>query len=351
MTSMSRHAWQRFVAAERKYSAAAARLREKGCDQVIRSALSTGEEFRAAIVFLADRRPRRFLSDNLDLLLPLAVQGGWEQGIVRDLLGLVDPATLRSALPGLVDRVVDGPGDRYLELLGLMTLLKSLGEAALLHRVTRTALASDDPDVREAAEDFQDTRSSAGVAAGGGHASAGGGTCGSAATSGDGHRTGVWAARRDDSTPAPRDVRRAWSEFVRAWRDLGAARRGLMDTDFAREASTGLTRDDERPVVVRLLVYLFSSSDPPGPTIVRSILWGVDESLRDTVLDLLTDEIVNDPLNQQRAFVELLPLLLGFGHETALARAVAYGARSTNAEIRAAARAVGGGSATEAKAG
>lgn len=75
-------------------------------------------------------------------------------GKARRILHVLDPTELRSLLAPMVDAFLADPDMGWQEFRGLAMRLDRPGLEDLLTRVTAAAAESDNPDVREVAEDF-----------------------------------------------------------------------------------------------------------------------------------------------------------------------------------------------------
>src|SRR5690348_15948575 len=108
MTDDTYRAWEHFRAADTELADAAGRLREAPYGPALAAALAGAGGLRAAVEFLRHGcpDPAGFAADKLDVLLPLAIEGGLEQGDVRDVVDRVDKAAVSAALPALVARTV-----------------------------------------------------------------------------------------------------------------------------------------------------------------------------------------------------------------------------------------------------
>jgi hypothetical protein len=151
--------WREYLAADEEYERADRRLRTTDYGPAVVGALAEGPDVDAAVEFLSVHRPLEVVHRCLDVLLPLAVEGGSEQGDVLRLVFAADRSEVSSALPRLVARVVSGPNEgdaACLAYYGLMDLLDRLEERQLLHYVVRAARRSPDPEVHSSADDFDD---------------------------------------------------------------------------------------------------------------------------------------------------------------------------------------------------
>jgi hypothetical protein len=326
---MKAGAWEQTAAADSDFVDASWRLAETDYGPTLRHVFMTapGGDFHAAVAFLARHRPAGFIRDNLDLLLPLAIQGGAEQMDVREVVESADRGAVRSALPALVDRVIHGQGDRYLEFVGLMSLLERLHETALLIRVVQAARQCADPDVREAAENH------AGVITADADADAD-----DENDNDTGTPAPVAAAGRP---PTPPGDHTAWRRYVEARHRLGAARRYLMETDFAIDVSRRLSRGADLPAGARLLAFLLATLRTADHDAAGRILASTADRHRAELVRLLVTEIMDNPNHQATTFGNLLRLLDDLGYDEALAQALDLGLDAHNDEVRTTAQTFG----------
>jgi hypothetical protein len=89
-----------------------------------------------------------------DALLPLALRSKPYVAIVRELLRSLGPGWLSANARDFVERTLSSPDATDEEFHRLAELLVELDEPELLKMVVDAAGRSDDPDIREIAEDY-----------------------------------------------------------------------------------------------------------------------------------------------------------------------------------------------------
>ncbi|WSQ07150.1 hypothetical protein OG604_05060 [Streptomyces sp. NBC_01231] len=153
----------RFVAEERlrgvEQDRAAARQRLLGSDvvPVLRESLRTGRGSLAVLDLLRDvgtDRPdvvQSLLPELYECCLSVNKPGIWGREVVSALAGSV---AVHDELAPLVERTLVDEVTDVLAMRALVMLLDDLGDAALMTRWRRAALASPDVDVREIVEEY-----------------------------------------------------------------------------------------------------------------------------------------------------------------------------------------------------
>jgi hypothetical protein len=303
MTDDTLAAWEQFRAADTKLAEAVRRLREAPYAPVLRRALAGGGDFRAAVEFLLHGcpDPAEFAAANLDVLLPLAIEGGTEQRDVRELVGRVDMATVSAALPALVARVI--PRGDYLEYSGLLDLLSDLHEVDLLRVVVTAARASGDPELREAAEPYE------GAA---------------------GPVPALPAAPPPVPVPAPAPLPE-WDAYVAARHAYGLALMAMARTDPAAVLPAALADSRQEGAALHYLAILAARREDGT---VRAVLRGVPPDRTPAVLAGLADAFLADShLWRVEAYQSLLTLLADLD-EDAFRRAVDKGRSNPDRHLR-----------------
>jgi hypothetical protein len=311
--------WRRFVACDGELVAAGRQLLESDHGPVLLEALSGGEEFRAAVDFVARYRPHPFVVNALDLLLPLAIEGGIEQVDAAEVVETADRAAVRSALGPLVERVLMGSGDQYLEYAGLIDLLDRLGEAVLLRRVVDAARHSDDPEVRELVADHPGTGVEDQPVS---HHE----------TFEGGHQRRPAAAKVSGAAAAR--ARQALRRYARAWRRHNTASFALKESGFVDHVPRRLSEGADLAAGARFLSSLLAEVNDRGPRSAIRVVAATAEPYRAQLLDLLVDEVLDDPRDQRRSLGALLWLLVESGEDALLTRVVAARRRSANLHSR-----------------
>ncbi|WP_405608352.1 hypothetical protein [Streptomyces sp. NBC_00076] len=153
----------RFVAEERlrevEQDRAAARQRLLGSDvvPVLRESLRTGRGSLAVLDLLRDvgtDRPdvvQSLLPELYECCLSVNKPGIWGREVVSALAGSV---AVHDEIAPLVERTLVDEVTDVLAMRALAMLLDNLGDAALMARWRRAALASPDVDVREIVEEY-----------------------------------------------------------------------------------------------------------------------------------------------------------------------------------------------------
>jgi hypothetical protein len=116
----------------------------------LRDALASDErQWALYLLLLAD-------TDLVSELLPELVAAGFRPRdalLVREILGRLPRAVLQSQLPPVIrDRIRNAEDDEFRRLA---ELLKHLGLSGQLADLVAVAKASDDPNIRQVAEDFE----------------------------------------------------------------------------------------------------------------------------------------------------------------------------------------------------
>lgn len=148
----SETAWQKFTDAERAMIEARMALIATDWEPVVRRALSTSDKETALrlLQILPDERTRPFA----DALLPLALRSKPYVGVVRQLLASLGPGWMSANARDFVEQTISSPNATEEEFHRLAELLDELNEPDLLKMVVDAARRSDDPDIREVAEDY-----------------------------------------------------------------------------------------------------------------------------------------------------------------------------------------------------
>jgi hypothetical protein len=310
------NAWRRFVACDAELVVAGQQLLESDHGPVLLEALKGGEEFRAAVNFIARYRPHPFVVNALDLLLPLAIQGGIEQVDVAEVVETADRVAVRSALGTLVERVLLGSGDQYLEFAGLLELLDRLGEAVLLRRVVDAARHSDDPEVRELVADHAPRTDVEEQPV----------SHRETLDSGDQRRP---AAAHVSGAAAAR-AQQALRRYARAWRTHNTELFALTQSRSVDHASRRLSEGADLPAGARFLSSLLADVRDIGLRLAIRLVAATAEPYRAQLLDLLVDEVLDDPRNRRRRLGALLWLLVESREDALLTRVVTARRRSAN---------------------
>lgn len=145
-------AWRRFTDAEREMIGARMALVATDWEPVVRRALSTADKETALrlLQLLPDDRTVPFA----DALLPLALRSKPYVAIVRELLRSLGPGWMSANARDFVEQTISSPDATEEEFHRLAELLVELNEPELLKMVVDAAGRSDDPDIREVAEDY-----------------------------------------------------------------------------------------------------------------------------------------------------------------------------------------------------
>ncbi|MGW0434801.1 hypothetical protein ACWDV4_19970 [Micromonospora sp. NPDC003197] len=279
--------WQRYLAADRGLREAVTRLLAVDYARTLRAALLGGPDFPAAVELLVHHVSTSYVTEHLDVVLPLAIEGGLEQADVRRRLDSVDPAAVRAALPALVGRVLHGTGDQYLEYVGLLDLLAGLGERHLFHAVLAAARAADDEEIQEAAEPYEGERIDP-------------------------------ATVVVPPSPPPIDLRRPaelvpqWSAYVAALREQRLAQGAVEETPREEFLPAALCDPGQRDVALRYLAVLVGRGDYQGADVlVRRVLAALPEADRSEVLTALAEGFLDEPSRWRAEGYRSLLWLLG----------------------------------------
>lgn len=303
---MTGSAWKAFQAAYDDQVEAVRRLHLVDPVPALRRGLTGGGDFRAAVEYLLQECPPEVVTANLDVVLPLAVDGGAEQGEVRRLVDRLDPAAVSAALPGLVGRVLAGHGDQYHEYSALLVLLDELGERRLFRTVLHAARSAEDPETREAAEGFEYVELVGEI---------------------DPPPAAPPAPQVPSAPSAPE-----WAAYVEALAAHRAAAVALAAVPVERFLPAALADPAARRAAVAWLALLVArtgwtatDSDGTAPDLgVRSVLTTLDPETRAEVLGLLAATFLDDAyLRWPEPYRELLLLLADLdepAYRTALAR-------------------------------
>jgi len=145
-------AWQRFTKAEQDMVVARMQLIATDWEPVVRRALATEDKETALRLLqtLPDDRTVPFAYD----LLPLALRSKPYVAMVRERLASLGPGWLSMHARDFVEQAMTSTDSTEEEFRQLAHLLRELDELELLSLVVEAAQNSDDPDIREVAEDF-----------------------------------------------------------------------------------------------------------------------------------------------------------------------------------------------------
>lgn len=305
---IARWLWRAYAAADEEYESADRRLLTTDYGPAVVGALASGPEADAALEFLSVHRPIEVVDQCLDVLLPLAIEGGSEQGDVRQLVFAADRSAVSDALPGLVARVISGPdeGDAaYLAYYGLMDLLERLDERQLLRYVVRAARQSPDPEVHSAADDFDDESGAleeqAGVPA----------------------TARAHSSRRESPTP---EAAQAWQDFVRARSRRNTARNELLRRGSVTAVSPQLRSG------ARLLAEVLGSETYTED--IHDVLRSLDTASLRQAARLIADTLLTDHRLRAERYRALLTLLTDLTDTAGLTVALERARSCTDPEVR-----------------
>ena len=153
---MTRQPWEDLVEAECAYRDRCAQLYAAGVmTEQLRLALADFSGRDMALRVLLDAPPETVL-ELLDPVFDLSVSLHGPLVPAREVLARLDQDRLAPPLAVLVARRLDDPDPQYPDddYRRVAELLDLLGQRDLLAEVVRRAEASDNPDIREVAEDF-----------------------------------------------------------------------------------------------------------------------------------------------------------------------------------------------------
>lgn len=121
---------------------------------VLRRALETWDGVPTALGLLRIL-PRERVEPFAGGLLAMAVVTHGQIGIVRELLASLGPGWMSANARGFVEDTIASPDATDEQFRRLAELLRELDELELLTLVVAAAAESEDPDIREVAEDFR----------------------------------------------------------------------------------------------------------------------------------------------------------------------------------------------------
>ncbi|MFU8852017.1 hypothetical protein ACNAW0_13675 [Micromonospora sp. SL1-18] len=308
---MTDPSWQRYRAADRRLQEEINRLLQSDYQRTLHDSLTGGRDFHAAIELLLHHVPDGYVADHLDVILPLAIEGGLEQADVRRRLRGIDRTALASALPELVGRVLHGTGDQYLEYVGLLDLLAGLGERRLFHAVLVAARSSTDPEIREAAEPYE----------------------------GEQVDPAAVAPPPEHPTRKPRPPvapPAEWREYVAAWREYRQALGSLEQAPREEFLPTALRDPAQRDVALHYLAIVVARGGYQGADVlVRRVLDALPPGPRDEVLAALAGGFLQNPhLRRVEGYRSLLWLLGEAASDETFRLALERGRACPDPEIR-----------------
>ncbi|HEX6683872.1 MAG TPA: hypothetical protein VF062_13805 [Candidatus Limnocylindrales bacterium] len=310
-----KRAWRDYLAADEEYERADRRLRATDYEPALVRALASGTEMFAALGFLSVHRPLETVHRLLPVLLPLAIEGGSEQGEVRAVVLAADRSAVTEALPALVDHVVSGPaeGDEaYLAYYGLMDLLETLEERQLLRRVIRAARRSPDPEVHSAADDFDDDFG---------------------ALKADVEDEDVHIGAQAVPGPPDPQAAQAWQAYDRAW-----SRRNVTRNELLRRRGGGLGAGlgehlrSGSPAAARLAADMLGSQEYAKD--IREAFGSLETAALREAVSLVADALLADHRLRQVRFRALLTLLTEVPDTAGFAMALERARASTDPQIR-----------------
>ncbi|GAB2685924.1 hypothetical protein GCM10009743_71550 [Kribbella swartbergensis] len=271
-------------------------------------ALASGPDVDAALEFLSVHRPLEVVERCLDALLPVAVEGGSEQGEVRELVFAADRQAVSNALPALVARVVRGPNEgdaAYLAYHGLMDLLERLEEWRLLHYVVRAARQSPDPEVHSAADDFDDDFGAL-----------------------ERHPEEPGIAPVDPSRPEspPPEAAQAWQDFARARSRRNSARNELLRRSWVTRVMP------YRRSGARLLADVLGSETYTND--IRDALRTLDTASLRQAVTLISETLLTDHRRRTERYRALLTVLGELPDTAGLVIALECARTSADPDIR-----------------
>lgn len=120
----------------------------------LRRALGPGSGTAAEAIWTLALLPPRFTKPLIGELISRSISERYG-GEARWLLGRLPHAEAAQVVPGLVHDELRQPGADYFTYHQLASLLDHLGLVEALAELVLRASASDDPDIREVADDFR----------------------------------------------------------------------------------------------------------------------------------------------------------------------------------------------------
>jgi hypothetical protein len=151
-----RDEWRRYVGAETSYLSAVEDLLLASYGPIMRAALQGQRKdgptsFRAAIGLL-QLLPEKWIEENLDVLLYLALEGGPEWFALQAEFDRVDSERLKDALVLVADEIILSQDADVNEYRALLRLIDERGIRDLSVRVIARAAESSNEEVRELAD-------------------------------------------------------------------------------------------------------------------------------------------------------------------------------------------------------
>lgn len=146
-------AWSVFKQADQAMVQARMAFMASDWEPVLRTALETWDHVPTALGLLRIL-PAERVAPFGDVLLEMAIVTHAQIGVVRELLARLGPGWMSANARGFVERTIASPGSTDEQFRRLAELLRELDEPDLLALVVAAAARSEDPDIREVAEDF-----------------------------------------------------------------------------------------------------------------------------------------------------------------------------------------------------
>ena len=300
--------WEAFVAADEELRRRLDRLRAVDYGSALRSGLRRGG-LRSAVPFVTEHRPMEFINANLDVLLPLAVEGGLEQRDVVDLLRTVDRDVLADALPAFVARTLAVPGQEELVYPGLLELLVMLDRRDLLRPVVEAAERSEEADAREAGAEHRPLAGGSGA-----------------------NLPPATAIPKDP--PVSAEVAEAWASYEHASVERSRSRYYLTHQDDGAVLLTGLRGEVDAAVAARLLsesLRWFSKSPAAD---LATVLRGMSAPRRSELLDGLERVFFEDHRDALERFRVLADMLGALDEQNRLDRVARNAMLSPDPRVR-----------------
>lgn len=151
----SREPWEELVLAENEYIARRMALYSAGAERQLRLAFASPRGVGTALRALIDA-PLELIMSLLDVLFVSAASTHPQVGVARQVIDRLDPGWLSSALRPLVAGRLSQSDASWEDYRRIAELLSTLEQRSILDVLVRRAEASDDPDIREVADDFRE---------------------------------------------------------------------------------------------------------------------------------------------------------------------------------------------------